>query len=55
MVAKDILCTLVASENCDNCRGVARVLGIDRRNIKKGMERCILLDNKKGAFWINYL
>jgi hypothetical protein len=50
MIAKDIVCTIVASENCDNSRGVARMLGIDRRNIKKGMEKRILLDNNKGVF-----
>jgi hypothetical protein len=38
-MAKDIVVTCVVSENCGSSRKVARALGEDHRNIKKGSER----------------
>ncbi len=31
-----------------------KVLGVDKWNIKKGVERCVLLDTMNEAFWINH-
>jgi hypothetical protein len=41
-MAKDIVCTFASSQMGNN-KGVARVLGVDTRNIKKGFERKLLL------------
>ncbi len=53
-MAKDIVCSLIISHVMNNGRGIARLLGVDRWNIKKGMECKILLDIYKDAFWFNY-
>jgi hypothetical protein len=37
-----------------NNKEVARVLGVYRRNIKKGVERCMMLDTSQYAFWMDY-
>jgi hypothetical protein len=29
-------------------------LGVDRKNIKKGVERCMMLDTSQNAFWMEY-
>jgi hypothetical protein len=34
-------------------REVARVLGVDMKNIKKGVERCMMLDTSQNAFWMD--
>lgn len=54
VMAKDIVCSLIISHVMNNGRGIARLLGVDRWNIKKGMECKILLDIYKDAFWFNY-
>jgi hypothetical protein len=41
-MAKDIVCTFASSLVGSN-KGVARVLGVDTRNILKGFERRLLL------------
>lgn len=46
VMAKDIVCTLASSSNMENRRRVADVLGVDRRNLKRGMERRFLLDTQ---------
>jgi hypothetical protein len=38
VVAKDIVCTLISSNNLHNNKAIARVLGVDRRNIKRGWD-----------------
>jgi hypothetical protein len=57
VMAKDIVCTLATSANIiesgiNSGRGIARLLGVDKRNIKRGMERQILLDIQKDVFWL---
>jgi hypothetical protein len=37
----------------ESSRVVVRVFGIDRRNIKKGLERRLQLDADQNAFWVN--
>lgn len=49
VMAKDIACTLVAyahtiESGINSGRGIARLLGVDKWNIKRGMEQQILLD-----------
>jgi hypothetical protein len=39
VMAKDIICTLASSENITSSRSVADLLGVDRMNIKKGLDR----------------
>lgn len=52
VMAKDIVCALATSQyNVTSCREVARVLGVDRRNIKKGIVRREILDHFGDAFW----
>jgi hypothetical protein len=43
VVAKDIVCTLISSNNLHNNKAIVRVLGVDRRNIKRGWEKRVLL------------
>jgi hypothetical protein len=54
IMAKDILYTLASSATTSTCRGVAGVLGVDRQNIRKGIDRRVQLDGLKRAFWTNY-
>lgn len=51
VMAKDILCTLAASDSIQSTRAVAEVLGVDRRNIKRGLNRRQRLDSENLAFW----
>ncbi len=37
VVAKDIFCTLASSQYVSSNKGVAKMLGVDKRNIKKTM------------------
>lgn len=57
VMAKDIMCTLATSAHTiesgiNNGRSIARLLGVDKRNIKRGMEQQILLDTQKDVFWL---
>ncbi len=54
MVAKDIVCMLALGQATNNQRGLAKMLGADRRNIQKAMDRQIQLDTTKNAFWITF-
>jgi hypothetical protein len=50
-MAKNIVCTLVISQSIWSFREVVKVLGVDRRNVKKATKRRILLDTSWFAFW----
>jgi hypothetical protein len=39
VMAKDIICTLASSKNMTSSRSIAKVLGVDHWNIKKGVVR----------------
>lgn len=54
MMAKDIVCTLVTSHAMSSGRRIARLLGVDKQNIKKSTKCKTLLDTSKDAFWFNY-
>lgn len=57
VMAKDIVCTLVASSQpmrSTNGKGIAKMLGVDKRNMKRDLERRILLDTENDAFWLRY-
>jgi hypothetical protein len=43
---------LASGRSTNNHKGLAKVLGVDRRNIQKVMDRWIQLDTTKDAFWI---
>jgi hypothetical protein len=51
---KNIVCTFVASQSVTSGRGLAKMFGVDKRNIKKGLMHKVLLDTTKDAFWLNY-
>jgi hypothetical protein len=53
LLAKDIVCTLASSQSIGSSRGLARVLGVDRRNLRKAKVRRVLLDTQTDAFWIS--
>lgn len=56
LLAKNIVTTLaVAPGGLGSERGVASLLGVDRRNIKKALARRVLLDNSQDAFWLRDL
>jgi hypothetical protein len=44
VMAKDILCTLASSSHVGSGRGVARLLGVDGRNITKGRSRRLIVN-----------
>ncbi len=53
VLAKDIVCTRVAfSKPSRSNRRIARILGVDRWNIKKVVESRVLLDTQMDAFWL---
>jgi len=52
IMVKNIVTTFAVALEIGSGRGVARLLGVDRRNIKKALARRILLDTKQNAFWI---
>ncbi len=53
VLAKDIVCTLVASSKSSrNKRHIVKILGVNRWNIKKVIERHVLLDIQMVAFWL---
>jgi hypothetical protein len=51
-MAKDIVCTLATFQFVGSSREVEKVLGVDRKNVKKATQRRILLDTSRFAFWI---
>jgi hypothetical protein len=53
-MAKEIVCTLVAHGSKGSNMGVARILGIDRKNIKKGINKRMMLNTSGNVFWTNY-
>jgi len=54
IMAKDILCTFAFKGNIGSGRGVAGLLGVDKRNISKVRERRVLLDSTQDAFWLHH-
>jgi hypothetical protein len=44
IMVKDIVCTLTSSQSITSKRVVAKVLGVDRRNISKAVLRCAQFD-----------
>jgi len=51
ILAKDIVCILAASSQpVKSNRGIARLLRVDKQNIKKGMDKKLLLDMQNDAF-----
>jgi hypothetical protein len=54
VVVKDIVCMLTSRSSNGNSKGVAKLLGVDKGNIQKGMGRGVQLDNMKNAFWTTW-
>ena len=52
VMAKDIICTFAAGSSVGTGRMIQGVLGLDRRNVKKGIQRRLQLDAQKHAFWL---
>jgi hypothetical protein len=51
-MAKDIVCTLAIFQSVGSSIKVAKVLGVDTKNVKKATQRRILLNTYGFAFWI---
>jgi hypothetical protein len=43
---------LTSSSSISSNKGVVKVLGVDKRNIRKALERRIQMDTISNAFWI---
>ncbi len=54
VMAKEIVCILVASRSRGSNKGIPWILRVDRRNIKKGIEKHMLLDTSRNVFWTYY-
>jgi hypothetical protein len=54
LMAKDIVCTLASSQSAGSSRGLVKVFGVNRRNIKKAIQRREMLDTANDSFWISY-
>jgi hypothetical protein len=52
VMAKNILCTFASSSHCGSGRGLAGLLGVDRRNIYHARSRRMVLDAGHDAFWL---
>lgn len=50
MVVKDIVCTFTSFNNLHNNMTIAKVLGVDKQNIKKGVDRHVLLNTMNETF-----
>jgi hypothetical protein len=50
IMAKDILCTFASTSEVESGRGMAGLLGVDRRNISRARGRRVLLDAGQDAF-----
>lgn len=53
--AKNIVTMFAVAPGIGSGRGVAGLLGVDRRNIKKAVARRVLLDTQEDAFWLHDL
>jgi hypothetical protein len=53
MVIKNIVYTLAFNQSMSSSRGVAKTLGVDRRNIKRAMGKWVQLDIIQNVLWIN--
>jgi len=53
-MAKNILCTFATSELVGSSRGVTKLMGVDRRNIRKAIDRRLASDTLGNVFWIDY-
>jgi hypothetical protein len=49
-MAKDIVCTFVASQSINSGKCLVKMFCVDKRNIKKGLVLRVLLDTTKDAF-----
>jgi hypothetical protein len=54
VMAKDILCTFASGSHCGRGRGLAGLLGVDRRNIYHARSRRMVLDAGHDAFWLQH-
>ena len=54
IMAKDILYTFASKGNVGSGRGIAGLLGVDKRNISKAQGRRVLLDSAQDAFWLHH-
>jgi hypothetical protein len=52
VISKEIMYMLASNSSNGNSRGVARILGVDKRNIRKALGRQVQLDTMKDVFWI---
>jgi hypothetical protein len=54
VLTKDIICILASFQSIGNSRKTTKVLGVNKRNIKKGVERCMLLETLENVFWTDF-
>jgi hypothetical protein len=52
VMAKDILYTFTSGSQCGSGRGLAGLLGVDRRNIYQAQSKRMVLDAGLDAFWL---
>jgi hypothetical protein len=52
VISREIVCILTSSSSNGNSKGVTRVLGVDKHNIRKALGRGVQLDTMKDVFRI---
>ncbi len=53
VVVKVIVCMLASSSIVSNKKGIAKILGVDKRNIRKALNRRVQLDIANNVFWVS--
>lgn len=55
LMAKDIIFILTSSQSLMSNIDFVKVLGVDKRNIRKAIIRRVLMDTQNDFFWICYI
>ncbi len=53
-MVKDSVCTFASSQVISSGKGITKLFGLDRRNIKRTIIQKILLNTNQDAFQLNY-
>jgi hypothetical protein len=55
LMAKDIIFILASAQSLVSSISLVKVLGVDKKNIRKAIMRRVLMDTQNDSFWICYI